>query len=425
MPIRNDGQSSAVAGLCVRGLAARWEQTVFLFGCVAIGFLGVGRVEISILNSRLSSWSVSRTVFFFWLIWKLLVWIQYGWAALEWRRIAFPHALLFFFVFVTASLFPYFRQPGDYRYLLFGFFHYIVVADLFSRDHRPSLLLVLLGVIPGFLLARGLASDPSVFNLSRAVRFGYPLDHPNTAGYLFSMGIPLSLAAIVNWKGWIRGLSQFSLGAQLTGLVLTYSRGAWLGSLVSLLSLALVERRLIKAVAFLALVVLLGLLILHPVRDRLVSLFDVMQDPNVAWRMDVMVNTVSAGMERPFLGAGYGREHLRSALAQKYPDFFQQRFIPHSHNMYTELFCGAGFLGLGTFLWLLVSTLVHLFHEAMREEIKERKIVLCCLAASLLAFMVCGLGDVPFYHHETRIFFFTLLALISLHLPARAIRRTS
>ncbi len=414
-----------MTGLCARGLAAWWEQIVFFFGCIAIGFLGVGRVEISVLHLRLSSWSVSRTVFFFWLIWKLLLWIRYGWTALEWRRIALPRPLIFFFIFVTASLFPYFRQSGDYRYLFFAFFHYIVVADLFSRGRRPTLLLFFLGIMPGFLLVRGIISDPSVLTLSRVVRFGYPLDHPNTAGYLFSMSIPLSLAVIANWKGWIRGLSYFSLGAQLTGLVLTYSRGAWLGSLVSLLSLVLVERRLIKVVVFSGLVVLLGLLVLHPVRDRLVSLLDVTQDPDVVWRMDVMVNTISVGMERPFFGAGYGREHLRSTLAQKYPDFFQQRFIPHSHNMYAELLGGAGFLGLGTFLWLLVATLVHLFHVAMREEIKERKILLCCMAVSLLAFMVSGLGDVPFYHHETRIFFFTLLALISLHLPGGAANRTA
>jgi hypothetical protein len=28
-----------------------------------------------------------------------------------------------------------------------------------------------------------------------------------------------------------------------------------------------------------------------------------------------------------------------------------------------------------------------------------------------MAFLIGGLGDVPFYNHETRIFFFTLLAL--------------
>jgi hypothetical protein len=37
------------------------------------------------------------------------------------------------------------------------------------------------------------------------------------------------------------------------------------------------------------------------------------------------------------------------------------------------------------------------------------------LAASWVGAIVTGLGDVPFYHHETRIFFFSLFALARLY----------
>lgn len=417
MPIEAGGHLSAEAPSGTMKLAEWWGKIVFFLLCIAIAFLGVGRIEIPPLGLRLSSWSISRTVFFFWLIWKLLLWILYGRAGLGWRRISPPPPLLFFFVFVTASLLPFFfREAGDYRYFLFAFFHYIVVADLFSQGRRAQLLLCLLGIAPGFLLIRGILSHPSVLSLSRMDRFGFPLDHPNTAGYLFSMAIPLSLAVIASVKGWIRGLSNFSLGAQFAGLTLSYSRGAWLGCLVSLLGLALMEKRFRKAIVVLGLLGLLVIIILNPVRNRLVSLVDTMQDADMVWRLEVMAKAISLGIENPFWGAGYGREHLRAAIAEKYPGFFNQRFIPHSHNLYTELLSGTGFFGIGIFLWLLGSTLSRLLLSARREEIKERKILLSCLAASLLAFMVSGFGDVPFYHHETRIFFFTLLALIYLNL---------
>jgi hypothetical protein len=32
--------------------------------------------------------------------------------------------------------------------------------------------------------------------------------------------------------------------------------------------------------------------------------------------------------------------------------------------------------------------------------------------------MVSGLGDIPFFHHETRIFFFTLIALAHVYAAA-------
>jgi hypothetical protein len=37
------------------------------------------------------------------------------------------------------------------------------------------------------------------------------------------------------------------------------------------------------------------------------------------------------------------------------------------------------------------------------------------MGAAWIAFVVTGLGDVPYYHHEIRILFFTLLALTHLY----------
>jgi hypothetical protein len=42
-----------------------------------------------------------------------------------------------------------------------------------------------------------------------------------------------------------------------------------------------------------------------------------------------------------------------------------------------------------------------------------------------VALVVAGLGDVPFYHHSTRILFFTLFGLVSFHLRAWTDRRST
>jgi hypothetical protein len=51
---------------------------------------------------------------------------------------------------------------------------------------------------------------------------------------------------------------------------------------------------------------------------------------------------------------------------------------------------------------------------ALQRHGAERLIGLA-LAASWVAAMVAGLGDIPFYHHESRIFFFTLFALAHIY----------
>jgi hypothetical protein len=78
--------------------------------------------------------------------------------------------------------------------------------------------------------------------------------------------------------------------------------------------------------------------------------------------------------------------------------------------MYIELFAQTGLLGLGAFLWLLCHTFSKTLDAAGRLEDSARVFQLG-IAAAWIAFVVTGLGDVPFYHHEIRILFFTLLAL--------------
>ena len=87
--------------------------------------------------------------------------------------------------------------------------------------------------------------------------------------------------------------------------------------------------------------------------------------------------------------------------------------IAHTHNMYVELFAQTGLLGLGLsfgcFFRLSLRLLAAQVVSMMRPSIRVG------IAAAWIAFAVTGLGDVPFYHHEIRIMFFTLLALTHLY----------
>jgi hypothetical protein len=401
-----------------------WGQVVFCFLCASVALVGIGRVEIPVLGLRFSSWSVSRTAFFFWLAWKLWVRAQQGrW---EWNHASVSIPLFLFVGWVTASLLPDIKPVGDYRYFIFGFAHYLMVADVFRDERRQTLLYYLLGITPGFLLFRGILSDPSVLNLSLTSRFAYPLDHANIAGHLFSMSIPLCLAVVLHSDRWIRSLAGFSVLCQFSALIFTFSRNAWIACSAALLSGCVREKRLRTFVSVLAILGLTVLGVSSEFRERVWSLTDAIEDPRVVWRIEVMTMAISLGMDSPFLGNGYGRDHLRAALKEKYPEFTQREFVGHSHSLYTELICGVGAFGLAIFLWLLASACIYLLQQmATQGPISNpEKYTYIGLLGSLIAFIVGGLNDVPLYHHETRIFFFTLLGLIHLRLGSqRAIHR--
>ena len=388
-----------------------WGKGVFFFLVASLLLLGIGRLELPLVRTGFIAWSISRTTFFFWLIWKIVICSPYGRGVIGFKKGWFPLPLLIFFAAVTLSLLPDFHEAADYRYFFFAVMHCVMVMDIFGSGERPKFLLLLLGALPGVLVIRGIVHDPSVLDFGQMNRFAYPLAHANPAGLLFSMSIPLALAIILTEKGLFRGTTLGSLTAQFVGLVLTYSRGAWLASIISLFGLSLMEHSLRKVVLAFGVTVLITFVTITPLRNRLLSVLTPSQDVAIEGRLRFMTDALTVGLEKPFFGVGYGRDRLREGVRRDVPGAEQFGFIPHSHNVYTELLAETGFVGLSAFLWMVVSNVTRLIRKAQSDLAARDRIRYLCLATSLIAFLIGGLGDVPFYNHETRIFFFTLLAL--------------
>ena len=388
-----------------------WGKGVFFFLIASILLLGIGRLELPWARTGFSAWSISRTTFFFWLVWKIVICSPYGRGVIGFEKGWFPLPLLMFFAAVTLSLLPDFHEAADYRYFFFAVMHCVMIHELFATPDRKKLLLLLLGLLPAIIVVRGVSYNMSVLTFERMNRFPYPFMHPNSAGLLLSMSIPLALGVVLSQNSWLRNVALGSLAAQFGGLVLTYSRGAWLASMTSLFGLSLMEQRLRKPVFALGSTALIVFVAIAPLRHRVLSLISPGTDVAIEGRLRFMTDALKVGLERPFFGVGYGRDRLREGVRQANPNADQFGFIPHSHNLYTELLAETGLVGLGAFLWMVVSNITRLIRRAQSELAAHERTVYLCLASSLIAFLVDGLGDVPFYNHETRIFFFTLLAL--------------
>jgi len=152
-----------------------------------------------------------------------------------------------------------------------------------------------------------------------------------------------------------------------------------------------------------------------PLRERLATLVNPQADIAINDRLRVMAGAARLGLENPVFGIGYGRERLKAALRESYKEtIYEGSPIWHAHNVYAELFAGTGALGLGSFLVLLGQTFFVAWRKSRSENSKGRLIALG-LAAGWVAAATSALGDVPFYHHSTRIFFFSLFSLVYLH----------
>ncbi len=402
-----------------------WYGTgVFCYLVAAIVLLGTGRIEWSSPRISITSWSISRTTFFFWLGWKLLVAARERRLEIDWLKFPIPVSLLVFFALVAISLLPDFHAAGDFRYLFFGCAHALMVIDLCREPKRRRLLFLLLGLLPGLVTLRGIVSHPDILTLDPMRRLGFPLDHANTAGYLFAMSLPLALALILSEKGSLRALSIVSFAAQFIGLVLTYSRGSWVAWAASMVFLLVVSKRW-KLVVCLLLVPALLYIFVKPLQDRALTLARPQADAALTDRMRIMRGALELGYEHPVRGIGYGRGRLKEALRPTYEGTADENSpIWHAHNVYIELFAETGILGLGAFLWLLAQAFFRVMRQAGCTQEGQAAILLIALGATWIAAAVAGLGDVPFYHHEPRIFLFTLLGLSSIvDMSGRAMQR--
>ena len=298
-------------------LIAWWGKGIFVALCFSIVLLGTGPLDSSLPGAGVRAWSVSRTTFFMWLIWKLLIGVRYGGSQLGFRKHAVPIPLLLFFTFVTLSLFPdYFHRAGDYRYFFLGSMHYLMISDLCSNQKRWRLIFHLLALSPGLLAVRGILYDPLVLELDQMRRFEYPLPHPNIAGYLFAMTLPLCLAIAVGERGKMRMLSLLSGGGQLLALILTYSRGSWLGWWASIFSFGVMLKRWREIWVILAIVGISP----SRLRRRYRSAYSVWLDPQTDFsineRMQAMAAGLKLGLDHPVLGVGYGRGRLREGIRE-------------------------------------------------------------------------------------------------------------
>jgi O-antigen ligase len=395
-----------------------WERGLISALGLSIALLGIGRLEFGRAGMSVSAWSVSRTTFFFWLILKLVQLARDGRTSARFSDLKPLAPLLVFFSVVTLSLLPDFRQPGDYRYFFFACAHALMLVDLFPATRAKRWLPVMLGVLPIVLVLRGVADNPAVLSFSLTQRFAFPLDHPNTAGYIFAMSIPLGVIISVV-RSWWRPLSLFSCAGQILALILTFSRGAWLGSAAALFFLTVISKKWLLIV-LLAAFSMASVLNFSSIQDRLASVVRPEDDPSMRDRLQLLRSSLQLGMQNPLLGVGYGRGRLKEALRPYLKGTaIEHTPIWHTHNIYLELLTGTGFLGLLSFLWLLGNTLLKIWLTALSRSGAQRLLGFA-LAASWIAALVAGLGDIPFYHHETRIFFFTLLAAAHIYLSLGA-----
>jgi O-antigen ligase len=229
--------------------------------------------------------------------------------------------------------------------------------------------------------------------------------HPNQlAGYLILI-LPVTAVECLYQKNWRARL--FPLGAFLVmtaALLLTFSRGAWLGlGLVSVVLYCLLVPRpwLWRGLALgaVAMVLLYAGMRAVPgpadlIAQRAVSLQHPAQEDSVHFRQVCLQTAAKMFKEHPLVGFGAG-EYPRNIRR-----FFDERYYAwdainkHIHNLYMQILVETGALGLAGFLTWLGYWLVVPFRRFRTLPPGLSRSLLGAVLAGVVAFLIHNNFDV-------------------------------
>jgi putative inorganic carbon (HCO3(-)) transporter len=227
-----------------------------------------------------------------------------------------------------------------------------------------------------------------------------PFTHYNELGSYLVIMLSLAFAHVMVTKHKIR---KFSFGALTVilaaGLLMTFSRGAWLGAGIAFILMMLFLRRfkiLLAVVCVLALILMLS----PDIRARFLFTFQKGGDSTrfMLWR-----GAWSMIKENPFLGKGLG------TFMVYMPKYTQQETIQYAHNSYLQLWAETGIFGLLSFLLFVGMAL----SEAFRLLRAHKDALLLGVFCGLCGFLAHSFFDTQLYSLQLSVLFWFMLGLLS------------
>lgn len=252
--------------------------------------------------------------------------------------------------------------------------------------------------------------DPSS-NIS--IRVFSSFENPNLYAEYLIMIIPLTFARFLSVNRRKKIFYAIVGMTQLVALLLTFSRGGWLGLVfaVGIFVLLLKKDLIIKLIP-------LGIISLfflpNSIMMRIKSIGNLSDSSNF-YRFQIWKNSVDIIKDFFVTGVGLGFESFRTISPLYIKDFSPY----HAHNTYLELVIEIGVLGLILFVWLLFKLLKDIRHQSMSQD----KLFTVALFSGIAGLFIHGVAEHVLYNPKI-IFQFWLITglLITLNVKFMKVR---
>lgn len=326
------------------------------------------------------------------------------------------YAVVYLYATLTSTSLQGSLFPGLLT-ILFVLFFFAVTSCGIRQETLPKLLGAMVGVgvlvsLYGFYQAvfpsqfRNVWTDTDMFS-SIAFRVYSTLENPNVLGEYFLLVIPLGAALLVTARSW-KGRILWLAACVIMGvcLILTYSRGCYLGLLFAMAMFLVLKDRRFLILGIVA-VALCPLYLPETVLSRFTSIGD-MGDTSTSYRVYIWMGTLAMLKDYWFCGVGPGTE----AFNKVYPEYaYNAITAPHSHNLYLQITCDTGIAGFVIFLLLLVGFYRMMFTAIRQETDKQLKTFQIAGVSAVSGFLLQSMTDYTFYNYRVMLLFWAMLGL--------------
>lgn len=308
-------------------------------------------------------------------------------------------------------------EPGllTVTFVLFSLVLYNAVTNRSQLDALITAAVLVGAVVAAYgilqyLFRWGYQSDAWVDSeMFTDISFRVPstLGNPNMLGQYLILMVPLGGAKLLSAKDWTRrGLYFLCCALMCVCMLLTMSRGAWLGLLFAgaVFALLLNPRLILLAPVALA---ALWFLLPDTVISRFTSIGD-MTDGSTTYRVSIWMATVD--MLKHYWPCGIGPGSV--AFNTVYPAYaYSDSSAQHAHNLFLQLVCDAGITALIVFLLLLFVYFRMMCTAISRERDWTSRLYQVAFTGGVCGFLVQAMTDYSFYNYRVLLLFWTYLAL--------------
>ncbi|MDL1987935.1 MAG: O-antigen ligase family protein [Deltaproteobacteria bacterium] len=352
----------------------------------------------------------------------------------KWINTPFDKPIIFLLVLlILSTVFSVHKYTSIWSLVLllnYLTIYYLVIHTVRTRTQFRQLVYIIIGI----------ATFLSIFGIFK--RFGvnpfpwweypdlkYSADllsstygnHNHLAGYM-EMAIPLILGLfLTGLRGGRLILMIFLVFIMLTALILSLSRGGWIGSLIGLVFMAIAlvtnrhfrNKRLIAALAGGFLALALVVLASTPVVERIRTFEQKKEIPNLSARVTVWNGVVDMILDHPLLGTGPGT--FATVFTQYQPQgLLYRNFMAHNDYLHFTSELGLPFFAI--IVWIIIVLYKKGFQKLKNSSRLVRGITVGAMAG-ITAILIHSISDFNLHIPANALLFTVLAALVAAPLP--------